>query len=1004
MPPRSKKARQAARTSNCATGPNIASGIPTPPLGENESWGDEEDLMSFQSSKKSESSLDTAPPLNPNEEDSVMDDPSSSPSSSDDSNMENISPIPLAQSNSTTSLLQQAGVDISGDEIANIAQVQQEAIDADESVLEPNQPVVLKKNLSVAFEGIADAEVEQKRLAPTPRASNEAIQVFLRIRPMSNSPSSDSTIRVMPADPSAAVSHPTRVRTYPPIGSFTEKQHRNSSDGTSTNPPNPPTLQEFTYSRVFDPSTDQPTLYQSAAAPLISSMFDEVPQSSLLFAYGITNAGKSHTIMGNESQPGVVPRAMKDIFERIDKCEGKAELFASYLEIYNEQVYDLLAEDPQPSRKGRVAPKRKALKLQDNHGTIIVKGLSKHKVTNTAEGLKLAALSKGRRQVSGTNLNGVSSRSHSVCQLELVRAEEGGKKKSAIFWIVDLAGSERSKRTGVGAKSSQQREASGINTSLMKLWRCLKQLRSNQMSKASAVAAGNTAPKAPIVPFRESKLTHLFMNHLAGSTAGKTVMIVNVNPQPADYDETQHVLNSATIAQSVKISNDEFVKKEKANVQTHDANGRNLKRIAEDEKAAKQQQNTRRPSDSRSMSNVAMNNKMHQMAAENTALREALNSLKERLTNAESEIREEVAEEFEEMVAEIHEQYAAQKLRTERMGVPTPARSVRKLQSERANEYVDELHDKIKECEEEMVRMNEKHMVELSERDATIESLERELAELKENGGVTEEIDAQTNVSSASCTTAGAINGADTAEKKMRIIDSDGTIKYSQVVDTPEGDETDSDDESVVDLVTDEAKDVSVTRPPPAPSVVAESKMEVKPEIFDEDDLEIVDGPGSDEKRKIDENNQAKKLRRLPRGRCSEVACAPVKKEKVEKKAEEATPQGSSQGDAGSSTVKRRGLLAKLTGTGKKKNKRGPTDENSGAGTNKKAALEDKGGKPSPSDRKSLGELSNVSELTQPTVMSMKSQKGGPYKRPRGRGPKGKVWNAHVGEWETVAA
>ena len=73
--------------------------------------------------------------------------------------------------------------------------------------------------------------------------------------------------------------------------------------------------------------------------------------------------------------------------------------------------------------------------------------------------MKLAALSKGRRQVSGTNLNGVSSRSHSVCQLELVRAEEGGKKKSAIFWIVDLAGSERSKRTGVGAKSSQQREA-----------------------------------------------------------------------------------------------------------------------------------------------------------------------------------------------------------------------------------------------------------------------------------------------------------------------------------------------------------------------------------------------------------------------------------------------------------------------------------------------------------------------------------------------------------------
>ena len=87
----------------------------------------------------------------------------------------------------------------------------------------------------------------------------------------------------------------------------------------------------------------------------------------------------------------------------------------------------------------------------------------------------------------------------------------------------------------------------------MKLWRCLKQLRANQVAKSAALAAGQPVPKAPIVPYRESKLTHLFMNHLSGSSAGKTVMIVNVNPQPADYDETQHVLNSAAITMTVKI-------------------------------------------------------------------------------------------------------------------------------------------------------------------------------------------------------------------------------------------------------------------------------------------------------------------------------------------------------------------------------------------------------------------------------------------------------------------
>jgi len=529
------------------------------------------------------------------------------------------------------------------------------------------------------------------------------------------------------------------------------------------------------------------------------------------------------------------------------------------------------------------------------------------------------------------------------------------------------------------------------------------------MSKATAIAAGDKAPKAPIVPFRESKLTHLFMNHLAGSTAGRTVMIVNVNPQPADYDETQHVLNSATIAQSVKVNNEEFVKKEKVE-QTHDKNGRSLKGIAEDEKAAKQMVN-RRPSDTaRGVSNVAMNSKMHQLTSENTALREALNSLKERLMNAESEIREEVAEEFEEMVAEIHEEYAKQKMRSERMGVPTPARSVRKLQSERANEYVDELHEKIKECEEEMTRMNEKHQIELAEKNTTIESLQSDLVELRENDYIPpssnqeeEEIDAETNVSNTSCTTAGAIVGATLTANADSVIDTDGTVKYAQPVDTPkaEGDETDSDDESVVNLMTDEVEEVHAAKTT-TPSVVAESRIEVKPDSEEDSsvDLEIVDGPGSDEKRKIDKNNQAKKLRRLPRGRCSEVACVPVKKEKVEKKTEEATPNNSSQGEASISTVKKRGLLAKLTGTGKKKNKRGTTDENSGTSV-KKAAVEDKSGRPSVGgDRKSLGEISNVSELTQPTVMSVKSGKGRAYKRPRGRAPTGKVWNPNVGEWK----
>lgn len=79
--------------------------------------------------------------------------------------------------------------------------------------------------------------------------------------------------------------------------------------------------------------------------------------------------------------------------------------------------------------------------------------------------------------------------------------------------------------------SKLQREASGINTSLMKLWRCLDQLRRNQQAAAATTATTNSSSSSELlVPFRESKITHLFMNHLSGAAVGRTVMLLNVNP------------------------------------------------------------------------------------------------------------------------------------------------------------------------------------------------------------------------------------------------------------------------------------------------------------------------------------------------------------------------------------------------------------------------------------------------------------------------------------------
>ncbi|KAL7546727.1 hypothetical protein ACHAWF_010058 [Thalassiosira exigua] len=153
--------------------------------------------------------------------------------------------------------------------------------------------------------------------------------------------------------------------------------------------------------------------------------------------------------------------------------------------------------------------------------------------------------------------------------------EASGRKKSSVVWIVDLAGSERSKRTRANAR--HQKEAALINASLMNLMRCLREMKAHQRppqplgrpgsasarpgsatrrpgSASSVKSRTSTAGGGGMIPFRNSRLTHLFMNHLTGPGASRTCMVVNVNPAADDYDETQHVLGYAAEARSVTIS------------------------------------------------------------------------------------------------------------------------------------------------------------------------------------------------------------------------------------------------------------------------------------------------------------------------------------------------------------------------------------------------------------------------------------------------------------------
>lgn len=216
-------------------------------------------------------------------------------------------------------------------------------------------------------------------------------------------------------------------------------------------------LQAFT--RVFGPDSQQADVFSQVAAPLLERFLQG--DSCVLFAYGMTNAGKTFTIQGNAQAPGIMPHLVNAILERMaDKSDW--DLQTSMLEIYQEKVYDLLGK------------KRDKLAIRDGNGRVEVIKLSSHPIASAEEAIKLMDTASSKRSKANTFLNTGSSRSHAVYTITLNKVV-GGRDMSAIFQVVDLAGAERGSRTK--ASVSQQKEANNINMSLMQLWRCLQAMR-----------------------------------------------------------------------------------------------------------------------------------------------------------------------------------------------------------------------------------------------------------------------------------------------------------------------------------------------------------------------------------------------------------------------------------------------------------------------------------------------------------------------------------------------
>ncbi|CAJ1885017.1 unnamed protein product [Sphenostylis stenocarpa] len=302
----------------------------------------------------------------------------------------------------------------------------------------------------------------------------------------------------------------------------------------------------FTFDKVFGPSARQKDLYEQAVTPIVNEVLEGF--NCTIFAYGQTGTGKTYTMEGEckraKSGPngelppeaGVIPRAVKQIFDTLESQNAEYSVKVTFLELYNEEITDLLA----PEEISKVSLEEKQKKqlplMEDGKGGVLVRGLEEEIVTSASEIFTLLERGSSKRRTAETLLNKQSSRSHSLFSItiHIKEATPEGEEliKCGKLNLVDLAGSENISRSG--AREGRAREAGEINKSLLTLGRVINALVEH---------LGH-------IPYRDSKLTRLLRDSLGGRT--KTCIIATVSPAVHCLEETLSTLDYAHRAKHIK--------------------------------------------------------------------------------------------------------------------------------------------------------------------------------------------------------------------------------------------------------------------------------------------------------------------------------------------------------------------------------------------------------------------------------------------------------------------
>ncbi|KAK8730484.1 hypothetical protein OTU49_008036 [Cherax quadricarinatus] len=341
--------------------------------------------------------------------------------------------------------------------------------------------------------------------------SSQNIKVFVRCRPMNSSEKSSK--------------------------SFSIVECQNHKEITIRERPMDKFAKTFTFDRVFGPESKQIDVYKSVAKNSVEEVLSGF--NCTIFAYGQTGTGKTFTMEGERTPDntswdedplaGVIPRCVTHLFDELRMQKLEFSMRVSFLELYNEELFDLLSPHDDMS-------KLRLYEDSSRKGSCIIQGLEEVLVRSKSDVYSVLEKGSNKRQTAATLMNAHSSRSHTVFTVTIHIKEntlDGDELlKTGKLHLVDLAGSENIGRSG--AVDKRAREAGNINMSLLTLGRVITSL----------------VEKAPHVPYRESKLTRLLQDALGGRT--KTSVIATISPASVNLEETLSTLDYAHRAKNIQ--------------------------------------------------------------------------------------------------------------------------------------------------------------------------------------------------------------------------------------------------------------------------------------------------------------------------------------------------------------------------------------------------------------------------------------------------------------------